>query len=84
MAKKKDRTFFICPGWKEVLGASRSTAAHSDESIRAHGRILAAIEAGQRVARSTLRKALLAVSHTTGTMFDVDAMIVDQRTARLR
>ncbi len=33
---------------------------------------------GLALARSTLRKALLAVSHATGTMLDVDALIVDQ------
>jgi hypothetical protein len=84
MAKKKDRAFFVCPSWKEVRGTSRGTTPHSDGSIRVHGRILAAIEAGQPVARSTLRKALLAIGHTTGTMFDVDALIVDQRTTKPR
>jgi hypothetical protein len=77
---KKDRSFFVCPSWKEVIGTSRSTAPYSDESIRVHGRILAAIETGQPIARSRLHKALLAVSHTTGTMFDADALIVDKRT----
>jgi hypothetical protein len=80
--QKKERAFFVCPSWKEVAGSSRSTAPHSGGSIRVHGRILAAIEAGQPVARSTLRKALLAMSHGTGTRFDVDALIVDQRTAK--
>lgn len=82
MAKKKDRAFFVCPGWKDVAGtSSRGAAPHAGGAIRVHGRILAAIEAGQPVARSTLRKALLAVSQATGTIFDVDALIVDQRTA---
>jgi hypothetical protein len=80
--QKKERAFFVCPSWKEVAGSSRSTAPHSGGSIRVHGRILAAIEAGQPVARSTLRKALLAMSRGTGTRFDVDALIVDQRTAK--
>jgi hypothetical protein len=34
---------------------------------------------GRPVARSTLRKALLAVRQASGSMFDIDAYIVDQR-----
>jgi hypothetical protein len=37
---------------------------------------------GRPVARSTLRKALLAARQASGSMFDVDAYIVDQRTAQ--
>jgi hypothetical protein len=77
MAKKKDRAFFVCPRWNEVANASGVAG-----QIRVHGKILTAITIGQPVARSTLRKALLAVSHVSGSMFDVDAYIVDQRAAR--
>jgi hypothetical protein len=62
MAKKKDRAFFICPRWNEVVE-------------------VATIKGGRPVARSTLRKALLAARQASGSMFDVDAYIVEQRTA---
>jgi hypothetical protein len=78
MAKKKDRAFFICPRWNEV--APSGMAAPVD----IHQKTLAAIKGGLPVARSTLRKALLAVRQASGSMFDVDAYIVDQRTARPR
>jgi hypothetical protein len=78
MAKKKERAFFVCPRWKEVTDAPRMGHA-SPPPI--HERTLAAIEAGRPVARSTLRKALMAVRRANGSMFDVDAYIVDQRTA---
>jgi hypothetical protein len=77
MAKKKDRAFFVCPRWNEVADAPGIAG-----QIRVHAKILTAIKTGQPIARSTLRKALLAVSHTSGSMFDVDAYIVDQRAAR--
>ena len=80
MAKKKDRAFFICPRWNEIRNPPEVETA----AIRIDKKILAAIEAGRPVARSTLRKALLAVRHTTGSMFDLDAYIVDQRTAHSR
>jgi hypothetical protein len=84
MAKKKDRAFFVCPRWNEVADASRSGSPGSTTPIRVHAKTLAAIKQGQPLARSTLRKALVAVSHTTGSMFDVDAYIEDQRPGRAR
>jgi hypothetical protein len=76
MAKKKDRAFFICPRWNEVEGTTKP--------IPVHERTLAAIKAGRPVARSTLRKALLAARQASGSMFDVDGYIVDQRTTHSR
>jgi hypothetical protein len=81
MAKKKDRAFFICPRWNEVAGAARIGASALSTPIRVHEKTLAAIKEGRPVARSTLRKALLAACRASGSMFDVDAYIVDQRTA---
>jgi len=77
MAKKKDRAFFICPRWSEVADLPQLAAP-----IRVNAKTLAAIKAGQPVARSTLRKALLAVRQASGSMFDVNACIVDQRTTQ--
>jgi hypothetical protein len=79
MAKKKDRAFFICPRWNEVPGAPRVGASGMAIPIAVHEKTLAAISAGRPVARSTLRKALLAARRASGSMFDVDAYIVDQR-----
>ena len=78
MAKKKERAFFICPRWKEVTDAPRMERGRPPHI---HERTLTAIEAGRPVARSTLRKALMAVRQASGSMFDVDAYIVDQRAA---
>ena len=76
MAKKKERAFFVCPRWNEVATAPAVTGGPGSVKI------VAAIRSGQPVARSTLRKALQAVRQASGVMFDVDAMIVDQRTLR--
>jgi hypothetical protein len=81
MAKKKDRAFFICPRWNEVAEAPRIGASNISTPIRVHDKTLAAIKEGRPVARSTLRKALLAARNASGSMFDVDAYIVDQRAA---
>ncbi len=79
MAKKKDRAFFVCPRWSEVAPPSQGGASGTP---RGHGKIFAEIAAGRPVAHSTLRKALLAARQASGSMFDVGAFIVDQRTLR--
>jgi len=84
MAKKKDRAFFVCPRWNEVADAPWIGASGVAMPIRVNEKTLAAIKAGRPVARSTLRKALLAVCRASGAMFDVDAYIVDQRSAHPR
>jgi hypothetical protein len=78
MAKKKDRAFFICPRWNEVVPSGMTVPIH------VHEKTLAAIKGGRPVARSTLRKALLAAREASGSMFDLDAYIVDQRIGRSR
>jgi hypothetical protein len=80
MAKKKDRAFFICPRWSEVVETLRIGASGRVTPIRVNEKILATIKAGRPVTRSTLRRTLLAVRQASGSMFDVDAYIVDQRT----
>jgi hypothetical protein len=84
MAKKKDRAFFICPRWNEVADTSRIGASGMTRPIHFNPKNLAAIKGGRPVARSTLRKALLAARQASGSLFDVDAYIVDQRTAQSR
>jgi hypothetical protein len=79
MAKKKDRAFFICPRWNGVADTSRIGASAVTTPIHINEKNLAAIKGGRPVARSTLRKALLAARQASGAMFDVDAYIVDQR-----
>jgi hypothetical protein len=75
MAKKKDRAFFICPRWNEIADPART----GGRPIRIHQKILASIRDRQPVARSTLRKALLAVCQASGSMIGLDAYIVDRR-----
>jgi hypothetical protein len=84
MAKKKDRAFFICPRWNEVADAARIGSSGMSTPIPVHEKTLTAIKAGQPVARSTLRKALLAARQASGAMFDVDAYIVDHRSVHTR
>jgi hypothetical protein len=81
MAKKKERAFFVCPRWNEVADVSRVGSPAVAPPNAVHPKTLAAIRQGQPLARSTLRKALMAVRHAYGSMFDIDAYIVDRRTA---
>jgi hypothetical protein len=77
MAKKKDRAFFICPRWSELATTFRA----GESGIGINAKTLTAIKEGQPVARSTLRRALEAARVASGSMFDVDAYIIDRRSA---
>ncbi len=79
MAKKKDRAFFVCPRWNEVVDAGRTEGERTKAPIRINEKTLSAITSGRPIARSTLRKALFAAHSPSGLMLDVDAYIVDQR-----
>jgi hypothetical protein len=74
--------FFICPRWNEVADTSRIGASGMTTPIHVNEKNLGAIKGGRPVARSTLRRALLAARQASGWMFDVDAYIVDQRTSQ--
>jgi hypothetical protein len=84
MAKKKDRAFFVCPRWKEIADLQEIAPPGVATLVRVHEKTLVAIREGRPLARSTLRKALLAVRHVSGLLFDVDAYIVDQRSVSPR
>jgi hypothetical protein len=84
MGKKKSRAFFICPRWDEVADTRPTGAFGMTSSIRVHEKTLAAIKEGRPLARSTLRKALLAACQASGSIFDVDAYIVDKRITHSR
>jgi len=77
MAKNKDRAFFICPRWNEVADSHKASGATTP--VHVNEKTLALIKGGQPVARSTLRRALLAARQASGSMFDVETYIVDQR-----
>ena len=74
MAKKKERAWFTCPRWNEVASAV------PDKALSA--KTLAALEGGRPLARSTIRKALVAARLASGTPFNIGDYIVDQRPAR--
>ena len=83
MSKKKERAFFVCPRWNEVVATPRvADSAAASGLTPGSTKIVLAIKSGQPVARSTLRKALQAVRQASGVMFDVDDYIVDQRTLK--
>ena len=85
MAKKKERAFFICPRWNEVAATPQAAVGPAVSKLTPWStKIMLAIKGGEPVARSTLRKALLALRQESGVMFDVNAYIVDQRTMRPR
>ncbi len=73
MAQKKSRAWFTCPRWTEIAGTAPNQVSP---------KTIALLKAGKPMARSTIRRALLMVRQASGSLFDVDELIVDQRPAR--
>jgi hypothetical protein len=73
MAQKKSRAWFTCPRWTEIAGSTPTQVSPKTVTL---------LKAGKPMARSTIRRALLMVRQTSGSLLDVDELIVDQRLAR--
>lgn len=71
---KKERVRFTYPRWKEIASAAPGNAL----SVKT----LAALEGGRPLARSTIRKALMAAHQASGIPFYIGKYIVDQHPAR--
>jgi hypothetical protein len=79
MSKKKDRAWFICQQWEELVSRHYPSDAIAARALRTDPKVLARIRQRTPVARSTLLKLLrrFAGLHPIGA--PADELIVDTR-----
>jgi hypothetical protein len=58
MSKKKDRAWFVCPQWAELVSAHYASDAEASRALQAHPKVLTKLRAGTPVAKSTILKLL--------------------------
>ena len=58
MSKKKDRAWFVCPQWTELVSLHYATDIEASLALKADPKVLAKLRSGTPVARSTLLKML--------------------------
>ena len=68
MSKKKDRAWFVCPRWAELVSQHYSSDAAAGRALNAHPKVLTKLRAGTPVPKSTVLKMLrrLASRHKLG------------------
>ncbi len=81
MSKKKDRGWFVCPQWAELVSRHYPDDETAARALRSNPKVLVQLRQRSPVARSTLLKLLrrLAALHAIGTT--ADKMIVDTRSS---
>ena len=79
MSKKKDRAWFVCPQWGELVSRHYPDDATAGRALRADAKVLARLRRQEPVARSTVLKLLrrFAGLHPLGAT--ADGLIVDSR-----
>jgi cellulose synthase/poly-beta-1,6-N-acetylglucosamine synthase-like glycosyltransferase len=58
MSKKKDRAWFVCPQWGELVSQHYGSDTAVGQALNAHPKVLANLRAGTPVPKSTVLKML--------------------------
>ena len=79
MSKKKDRGWFICPQWAELISRHYASDIEAGRALKADPKVLSKLRSGTPVAKSTLLRMLrrYAGRHDLGSA--VTELVVDTR-----
>jgi len=79
MSKKKDRAWFVCRRWEDLVSEHYASDIEASLALKADPKVLAKLRSGTPVARSTLLKMLrrYASRHDLGSA--VADLVVDTR-----
>jgi hypothetical protein len=58
MSKKKDRAWFVCPQWGDLVSQHYANDAAAGRALNVHPKVLTKLRAGTPVAKSTVLKML--------------------------
>jgi hypothetical protein len=81
MSKKKDRAWFVCPQWGDLVSQHYTSDTEASRALKAHPKVLTKLRAGTPVPKSTVLKMLrrYASRHNLGTA--LTDLVVDKRSA---
>ena len=79
MSKKKDRSWFICPQWEELVSRHYPDDAEAARALRSDPKVLARLRQRTPVAKSTALKMLRRFGELHPMDPSVDSLIVDTR-----
>jgi len=80
MSKKKDRAWFVCPTWGELVTRHYAGDAEAARALKTRPQVLARLRAGAPVAKATLLKLLRRLTAQHGLGVPAHRLVVDTRT----
>jgi hypothetical protein len=81
MSKKKDRAWFVCPQWAELVSAHYASDPEAGRALRADTKVLTKLRAGTPVPKSTILKMLRRYATRHDLASSVGELVVDARSS---
>ena len=79
MSKKKDRAWFVCPQWAELVSGQYASDAEAARALKMDPKVLARLRSRTPVARSTVLRALRAFASQHAVRSPAAGLVVDTR-----
>ena len=81
MSKKKDRAWFVCPQWGDLVSQHYASDTEAGRALKADPKVLTKLRAGTPVPKSTVLKMLRRYGsrHALGTA--LTTLVVDTRSS---
>jgi len=81
MSKKKDRAWFVCPQWADLVSQHYASDTEASRALKADTKVLTKLRSGTPVAKSTILKMLrrYATGHDLGS--PLADLVVDTRSS---
>ncbi|MBV8089729.1 MAG: hypothetical protein JO139_09165 [Alphaproteobacteria bacterium] len=79
MSKKKDRAWFVCPQWAELVSQHYGDDAEAGRAMKADPKVMTKLRSGTPVPKSTALKMLRRYQRRHGLEAAVTDLVVDTR-----
>ena len=81
MSKKKDRSWFVCPRWGDLVSQHYASDTEASRALKAHPKVLTKLRAGTPVPKSTVLKMLRRYATRHDLASSVGELVVDTRSS---
>jgi hypothetical protein len=81
MSKKKDRAWFVCPQWADMVSRHYASDIEAGRALKADPKVAAKLRSGTPVAKSTVLKMLRRYADRHGLGSAIADLVVDTRSA---
>ena len=79
MSKKKDRGWFVCPQWAELVSGHYASDIEAARALETDPKVLARLRSRTLVARSTVLRALRAFASRHAVESPIADLVIDTR-----